>query len=191
MRFFLHFLFLQVALGTAINIHIDIDEAGVGMLESSSFLSSDPEVYDEPSIDMATLKGALDDWDQQPISVNKDDNYGTPGGGLVCAGDKYKQANLVEAISKGIELLQSGFTIGNGRYPHVFKNDEKINFPVCVDGAAKKYEFPIVRGGSYKDEMDPGTDRVIFQVKKGTKAVFCGAITHVDKKNFKKCTQGF
>jgi hypothetical protein len=86
MRFFLHFLFLQVALGTAINIHIDIEEGGVGMLESSSILSSDPEDYDEPSIDMATLKGTSGDWDQEPISVNKDYDYGTPGGGLVCSG---------------------------------------------------------------------------------------------------------
>ncbi|KAF4216369.1 hypothetical protein CNMCM8980_005278 [Aspergillus fumigatiaffinis] len=191
MRFLLQFLFLQVALGTAINIHIDIEEGGVGMLESSSILSNDFEDYDEPSIDMETLTEISGDWSQQPISINRDYDYGTPRGGVVCSGDKYKQARLDEGILKGIELLQSGHMIGNGNYPHVFKNDEKIPFPECVDGASKKYEFPIVREGWYKDTMDPGKDRVIFLWKKGFKAVYCGAITHVDKKSFKSCTKGF
>jgi hypothetical protein len=86
MRFVLQFLFLQVALGTAINIHIDIEEGGVGMLESSSILSNDFEDYDGPSIDMETLTEISGDWGQQPISINRDYDYGTPRGGVVCSG---------------------------------------------------------------------------------------------------------
>jgi hypothetical protein len=86
MRFVLQFLFLQVALGTALSIHIEIEEGGVGMLESSSILSNDFEGYDEPSIDMETLTEFPGDWGQQPISINRDYDYGTPRGGVVCSG---------------------------------------------------------------------------------------------------------
>jgi hypothetical protein len=104
MRFFLQFLFLQVALGTAINIHIDIEEGGVGMLESSSILSNDFEDYAEPPIDMERLTEISGDWGQQPISINRDYDYGTPRGGVVCSG--WYQFSKITQMENNVDSVQ-------------------------------------------------------------------------------------
>lgn len=81
-----------------------------------------------------------------------------------CSSNYYSQQEIDNAIT------QSG-TGNYNRYPHQFKNFEKINFPNCQNVV---YEFPIIKNTLYNGNTSPGPDRVIYDSSNH----FCGCITH-------------
>ncbi|KAI8303329.1 hypothetical protein K4K61_007186 [Colletotrichum sp. SAR11_59] len=118
---------------------------------------------------------------------------------------KAKEKKFVVEIEKvKIEATNAGFAAGKSSYPHVFGNQEKINWGVeaCTSGKPTLYEYPVFWQGYkgavwQKDEKVKNQNvsplRVVYANSKGS-VVYCGVMTHVEvskdyrgSKEFKKC----
>ncbi|MCJ1315281.1 hypothetical protein MMC15_000598 [Xylographa vitiligo] len=95
----------------------------------------------------------------------------------VGSGYKYTTSAIKNSIEEGVDHVTAGSTTGKQKYPHIYNGrDPGVSFPACPDNR-NRYEFPVQRGSVY-DGDDPETDRIIFQYKSKSSAVYCGIITH-------------
>ncbi|MCJ1474495.1 Ribosomal L1 domain-containing protein 1 [Lambiella insularis] len=95
----------------------------------------------------------------------------------VGSGEKYGSSAIKNSVEAGMDHVTAGTTVGKQRYPHIYNgNDPGVKFANCPDNR-NRYEFPAQRGSTY-DGDDPMTDRVIFQYKSKSSAIYCGIITH-------------
>ncbi|MCJ1290499.1 hypothetical protein MMC34_002038 [Xylographa carneopallida] len=97
----------------------------------------------------------------------------------VGSGYKYTSSAIKNSVEEGVDHVTAKSTTGKQKYPHIYNgNDAGVSFPACPDNR-NRYEFPVQRGSVY-DGDDPETDRVIFQYKSKSSAVYCGIITHAN-----------
>ncbi|KAF4930430.1 hypothetical protein CGCVW01_v000961 [Colletotrichum viniferum] len=120
------------------------------------------------------------------------------------ASEAKKKKFVVEIEKVKIEATNAGFAAGKSSYPHVFGNQETINWGVkaCTNGKPTLYEYPVFWQGYkgavwQKDEKVKNQNvsplRVVYTNSKGS-VVYCGVMTHVEvskdyrgSKEFKKC----
>ncbi|MCJ1377630.1 hypothetical protein MMC17_000725 [Xylographa soralifera] len=95
----------------------------------------------------------------------------------VGSGMKYTSSAIKSSVEEGVDHVTAKTTTGKQNYPHIYNgNDPGVSFPACPDNR-NRYEFPVQRGSVF-DGKDPETDRIIFQYKSKSSAVYCGIITH-------------
>ncbi|KAH0600771.1 hypothetical protein MHUMG1_01770 [Metarhizium humberi] len=87
-----------------------------------------------------------------------------------CGGTVYSSKKLTTATGEACSLLKQGRSVGRNKYPHEYRNLEKIK----LTGSGPYYEFPISANGEVYDGGSPGPDRVI--ITKDCKQA--GVITH-------------
>lgn len=114
-----------------------------------------------------------------------------PQGSVVCLGYTVAESDILLAITQGTAWATTSppTQMGQGGYPHIFKNYEAISFPNCA--GATIWEYPVLRygtnpwvpaGKNTKMPTGPGgakePDRVIFAPTSSTSVTYCGMVTH-------------
>lgn len=107
-----------------------------------------------------------------------------PTGAVICGNHTYIPAQVVAAKDEGCRNFRAGTTVGQGKYPHQYKNIENFQ---TFRTLSPWYEFPMLVGGVLFTGQDPGLDRVIFDGA----CAYAGSITHsgaVKKNGFVGCS---
>ncbi|MCJ1283421.1 hypothetical protein MMC26_002750 [Xylographa opegraphella] len=95
----------------------------------------------------------------------------------VGSGYKYTSSAIKQSIEEAVDHVTAKTTVGKAKYPHIYNGlDPEVSFPACPD-KNNRYEFPVQRGSVYKG-LDPETDRIVFQYRSRSSAIYCGIMTH-------------
>ncbi|CUA74166.1 hypothetical protein RSOLAG22IIIB_10998 [Rhizoctonia solani] len=108
-----------------------------------------------------------------------------------CQGVYFQDTYVEASAQKAANHLKAGTTVGNNRYPHVYRNRPE-NFQFQAGCNAPYYEFPLMSNGRVYNGGDPKADRVVIGswVSGTANAKLCGGVTHrgATGNGFKQCS---